>query len=183
MRIGMVGLGKMGGNMTARLLADGHEVVVHDLDEQLTREIGSAAGATPASSLEEILQTLQPPRVVWVMVPAGAPTETTLEQLAASMGDGDVLIDGGNTRYTDTIRRATHFAAGGIRLIDAGTSGGVHGRENGYCLMVGGERAPVSACEPIFRSLAMEGGYAHVGPAGAGHFTKMVHNGIEYRLL
>jgi 6-phosphogluconate dehydrogenase len=183
MRIGMVGLGKMGGNMTARLLERGHEVVVHDLDPELTERLGAAEGATPAASLAELMSALSPPRVVWIMVPAGPPTEGTLYEIASLGSRGDVLVDGGNTRYTDTLRRAAELADLGIQLVDAGTSGGVHGRRNGYCLMVGGEAEPVRLCEPIFRALAMEGGYAHVGRSGAGHFTKMVHNGIEYGLL
>ncbi|HKP76073.1 MAG TPA: decarboxylating 6-phosphogluconate dehydrogenase [Longimicrobiaceae bacterium] len=183
MRLGMVGLGKMGGNMVERLLGGGHEVVVFDLDAELTQKVGSAPGATPAGSLEEMVQTLAAPRVVWVMVPAGGPTEGTLAKLADAMQPGDVLIDGGNSNFNDSKRRAAELAKRGVHLIDAGTSGGVWGLKVGYCLMVGGPDEAVGPCEPIFRTLAPPDGYLHVGPSGAGHFVKMVHNGIEYGLL
>ena len=183
MRLGMVGLGKMGGNMAQRLTRGGHEIVVHDRDEAVTRTIAQAAGAEPAVSLDEIVAKLQAPRVVWVMVPAGGATEQVLQDLAARVQPGDVLIDGGNSNFKDTQRRAADLAGRGIRLVDAGTSGGVWGLENGYCLMVGGDVDAVGLCEPLFLTLAPEDGYAHVGPSGAGHFTKMVHNGIEYGLL
>jgi 6-phosphogluconate dehydrogenase len=183
MQLGMVGLGKMGGNMVTRLLQGGHEVVVFDLDPELTKRVGSAEGARAVGSLSGMVQALAAPRVVWVMVPAGDPTEQTLRSLAAEMSAGDVLIDGGNSNFNDSKRRAGELAANGIRLVDAGTSGGVWGLEVGYCLMVGGEAEPVAACEPAFRTLAPPDGYLHVGPSGAGHFTKMVHNGIEYGLL
>jgi 6-phosphogluconate dehydrogenase len=183
MQLGMVGLGKMGGNMVTRLLQGGHEVVVFDLDPELTRRVGSAEGARAVGSLSEMVGALGAPRVVWVMVPAGAPTEQTLLSLAAEMFPGDVLIDGGNSNFNDTRRRAAELAEKGIRLVDAGTSGGVWGLEVGYCLMVGGDPEPVAMCEPAFRTLAPPEGYLHVGPSGAGHFTKMVHNGIEYGLL
>jgi 6-phosphogluconate dehydrogenase len=183
MRLGMVGLGKMGGNMVGRLLERGHEVVVYDLDPELTREVGAGRGATPVSALEDLMAELRPPRVAWVMVPAGDPTEQTLRALARRAEPEDILIDGGNSRYTDTLRRALILAEQGVHLLDAGTSGGIWGREAGYCLMVGGDEGAVRHCEPIFHALAVEGGYARVGRAGAGHFTKMVHNGIEYGLL
>ena len=183
MRLGMVGLGKMGGNMVTRLLRGGHEVVVHDLDAGLTRRIGASPGATAVFSLEEMAGALEAPRVVWVMVPAGDPTEQTLRNLAGSLQPGDVLIDGGNSNFHDTKRRAAELAERGIRFVDAGTSGGVWGLEVGYCLMVGGPEDAVRHCEPVFRTLAPPDGYLHVGPSGAGHFTKMVHNGIEYGLL
>jgi 6-phosphogluconate dehydrogenase len=183
MQLGMVGLGKMGGKMSERLSRDGHQVVVHDLDEGLTRTIGQLPGAEPAHSLGAVLAALTPPRVVWVMVPAGAPTEQTLFALAEQASPGDILIDGGNSNWRDTKRRAEALGAHGIRMLDAGTSGGVWGLEVGYCLMVGGDVEAVRHCEPIFRSLAPEDGYLHVGPSAAGHFTKMVHNGIEYGLL
>ncbi len=183
MKLGMVGLGKMGGNMVTRLLQGGHEVVVFDLDPELTKRVGSAEGARAVGSLSEMVGALEGPRVVWVMVPAGAPTEQTLLSLAAEMFPGDVLIDGGNSNFNDTRRRAAELAGRGIRLVDAGTSGGVWGLEVGYCLMVGGDPEPVALCEPAFRTLAPPDGYLHVGPSGAGHFTKMVHNGIEYGLL
>jgi len=183
MRLGMVGLGKMGGNMVERLLGGGHEVVVYDLDAELTRKVGSAEGAGAVFSLEEMAQALQAPRVVWVMVPAGAPTESTLAKLAGQMQPGDVLIDGGNSNFHDSKRRAAELGARGIHFVDAGTSGGVWGLKVGYCLMVGGPPEGVAICEPAFRTLAPENGYLHVGPSGAGHYTKMVHNGIEYGLL
>jgi 6-phosphogluconate dehydrogenase len=179
----MVGLGKMGGNMTTRLLRGGHEVVVYDRDPAVTTEAGEAEGATPVGSLEELVSKLEAPRIVWVMVPAGDPTEQTLRALAGLVQPGDILIDGGNSRYTDTVRRGRELAERGIRLVDAGTSGGVWGLQVGYCLMVGGEEAAVRHCEPIFTTLAPPDGYLHVGRGGAGHFTKMVHNGIEYGLL
>jgi 6-phosphogluconate dehydrogenase len=183
MRLGMVGLGKMGGNMVTRLLRGGHEVVVYDLDPELTKKVGSAEGASAVGGLEEMVGALQAPRVVWVMVPAGGPTETTLQALATLMEEGDVLIDCGNSNFNDTKRRAAELAGRGIHLVDAGTSGGVWGLEVGYCLMVGGAADAVGLCEPVFRTLAPENGYLHVGASGAGHFTKMVHNGIEYGLL
>ncbi len=183
MQLGIVGLGKMGGNMAARLLEGGHEVVVFDLDAELTRRVGSAPGARAAESLSELVGALRPPRVVWVMVPAGGPTEQTLRSVAAEMYPGDVVVDGGNSNFHDTQRRAAELAEMEIHLVDAGTSGGVWGLKEGYCLMVGGAEGPVRHCEPVFRTLAQEGGYLHVGPSGAGHFTKMVHNGIEYGLL
>ena len=183
MRLGMVGLGKMGGNMVERLLGGGHEVVVFDLDPEVTKRVGAAEGATPVGSLEEMVGALAAPRVVWVMVPAGGPTEGTLAKLADAMQPGDVLIDGGNSNFNDSKRRAAELSARGLHLIDAGTSGGVWGLKVGYCLMVGGPDEAVGLCEPIFRTLAPPDGYLHVGPSGAGHFTKMVHNGIEYGLL
>ncbi len=183
MRLGMVGLGKMGGNMAERLLAKGHGVVVHDLDAALTAKVGGLPGAAGASSLAELVRALEAPRVVWVMVPAGDPTEATLRDLAGLLSPGDVLVDGGNSNFHDTGRRAGELAERGIALVDAGTSGGVWGKELGYCLMVGGEPQAVAKVEPAFLALAPEGGYGHVGPSGAGHFVKMVHNGIEYGML
>ncbi len=183
MRLGMVGLGKMGGNMVERLLRGGHEVVVFDLDAERVKAVGASPGASPAASLEDLVAQLPAPRVVWVMVPAGAPTEATLQQLAALVQPGDVLIDGGNSNFNDSKRRAASLSERGVRLLDAGTSGGVWGLQVGYCLMVGGEKEAAEHCEPIFRTLAPPDGYLHVGPPGAGHFVKMVHNGIEYGLL
>ena len=182
MRLGMVGLGKMGGNMVQRLIRGGHEVAVFDLNAEAVQKVVDA-GATPAGSPAELAGALQAPRVVWVMVPAGDPTEQTLRSLADAMAPGDVLIDGGNSNFHDSKRRAGELGARGIHFIDAGTSGGVWGLENGYCLMVGGPDEGVKICEPAFRTLAPENGYEHVGPSGAGHFTKMVHNGIEYGLM
>ena len=169
--------------MVTRLLGGGHEVVVFDRDPDVTAKAGSAQGATPVGSLEEMVQNLQAPRVVWVMVPAGAPTEDTLQKLAAAMQPGDVLIDGGNSNFHDSKRRAAELAQRGLHFVDAGTSGGIWGLQVGYCLMVGGPPEAVALCEPAFRTLAPQDGYLHVGPSGAGHFVKMVHNGIEYGLL
>ncbi|MEX2571545.1 MAG: decarboxylating 6-phosphogluconate dehydrogenase [Gemmatimonadota bacterium] len=183
MRIGMVGLGRMGGNMAARLLERGHEVVVYDVDPAATDRAARAEGATAVRSLGDMMTALPSPRTAWVMVPAGPPTDESIAALAEHAEAGDILIDGGNTRFSDTVRRGHELAERGIHLLDAGTSGGVWGRENGYCLMVGGAAAPVAHCEPIFRALTAEGGFAHVGASGAGHFTKMVHNGIEYGLM
>lgn len=183
MDLGMIGLGRMGGRMTERLVRAGHRVVVHDLDEEVTRGVASLEGAEAAVSLAEVVARLQPPRVVWVMVPAGEATERTLLTLADEMTSGDIVIDGGNSNWRDTKRRASLLAEREIAMLDAGTSGGVWGLEVGYCLMIGGEEAAYRRCEPIFRSLAPENGFLHVGPSAAGHFTKMVHNGIEYGLL
>jgi 6-phosphogluconate dehydrogenase len=180
MQLGMVG---MGGNMVQRLVGGGHRVVVHDLDPELTRRVASAEGVAAADSLERMMELLPSPRVVWVMVPAGEPTEVTLRGLADLAAPGDTLIDGGNSNFHDTRRRAAELGERDVRLVDAGTSGGVWGLANGYCLMVGGNREAVAACAPAFRTLAPEGGYAHVGRSGTGHYTKMIHNGIEYGLL
>jgi len=182
MKLGMVGLGRMGGNMTVRLLQHGHEVVAFDPSpEAIDRTI--QAGAAGASSLQDLVSRLEAPRVVWLMVPAGEITATTVRELGGLLSSGDVVVDGGNSFYKDSLRRAGQLEAAGIRFVDCGTSGGIWGLENGYCLMVGGDRSAVKLVEPAFLALAPEGGYAHVGPSGAGHFVKMVHNGIEYGLL
>ncbi len=183
MRLGMIGLGKMGGKMTERLARAGHSVEVFDLDPSLTKASARHESVTAHSTAGALVSALGAPRVVWVMVPAGPATEETLLALAAEMEPGDILIDGGNTLFRDTIRRAEHLAERGIALLDAGTSGGVWGLEAGYCLMVGGEAEVVARCEPIFAALAPPDGWAHVGGPGAGHFVKMVHNGIEYGLM
>ena len=169
----MVGLGKMGGNMAERLRQRGHEVVGYDV----------FSDATDVGSLEELVEALPSPRVVWVMVPAGGPTEDTITALAALLGDGDVIVEGGNSFWRDSVRRAELVAAAGIGYVDAGTSGGVWGLTEGYCLMVGGEPAHVATVQPVFDALAPEGGFVHTGQVGTGHFTKMVHNGIEYGLM
>lgn len=182
MEIGMIGLGRMGGNMTRRLLQGGHRVVVFDRSAEAVHA-AEAEGATAAGSLAELVQSLQPPRPVWMMVPAGAPVEATIAELSPLMSSGDVLIDGGNSNYKDTIRRAEALAPTGIRYVDAGTSGGIWGLTEGYCLMVGGEPEAYALIEPALTTLAPENGCLHVGPSGAGHFTKMVHNGIEYGML
>jgi 6-phosphogluconate dehydrogenase len=182
MQLGMVGLGKMGANMTLRLIQGGHEVVVFDVDpEAVSKSVEE--GAAASSSLQELAGKLEAPRAVWVMVPAGAITQQTIEQLGDILQEGDVIIDGGNSRYTDTLKRAEELSTKGIAFVDCGTSGGVWGLKEGYCLMVGGEDQTVQRLETIFTTLAPNNGYAHVGPAGAGHFVKMVHNGIEYSMM
>jgi 6-phosphogluconate dehydrogenase len=172
-KLGMVGLGKMGGNMVERLRAHGQEVVGFD----------AFSPASEVASLADLVAALPAPRVVWVMVPSGEPTESTVTELAERLAPGDVIVDGGNSNWQDSLRRSQAIAARGIGYVDAGTSGGVWGRDNGYCLMVGGSDADVAAVQPVFDALAPEGGFAHVGGAGTGHFTKMVHNGIEYGLM
>jgi 6-phosphogluconate dehydrogenase len=182
MQLAMIGLGKMGGNMTARLIRGGHSVVVYDHHaEHIAKYVG--LGAKAAGDLRDLTSKLAAPRIVWIMVPAGKPVDDTIDALLAGLEPGDIIIDGGNSNYKETRARAERLAAKQIHFIDAGTSGGVWGLENGYCLMVGGEPDPVKRCEPIFLSLAQQGGYMHVGPPGAGHYVKMVHNGIEYGLL
>ena len=182
MKLGMIGLGKMGANMVTRLLRDKHEVVAYDRSPDAVKA-AAGGGAIAASSLQDVVAKLQAPRIVWIMVPSGAPTDQTIDDLIAIMQSGDIIIDGGNTKWTDGLAAEKRCAAKGISLIDAGTSGGVWGLENGYCLMVGGDEKAVKICEPIFLTLAPKDGYAHVGPPGAGHFSKMVHNGIEYGML
>jgi 6-phosphogluconate dehydrogenase len=182
MKIAMVGLGKMGANMAQRLVEHGHEVVAFDLDAG-ARDATAAFGARPVATLAELAAALEPPRVAWVMVPAGAPTNATITSLAGLFAPGDVIIDGGNSNYKETAPLVGELAGRGIALVDAGTSGGIWGLKEGYCLMVGGTPEAVAVCEPAFLALAPEGGYAHVGPPGAGHFVKMVHNGIEYGLM
>jgi len=182
MKIAMVGLGKMGANMAQRLIEHGHQVVAFDLSEE-ARSATAAFGAQPVATLEGLAAALDPPRVAWVMVPAGAPTNSTITTLAGLFASGDVIIDGGNSNYKETAPLVGELAAQGIALVDAGTSGGIWGLKEGYCLMVGGTKEAVAACEPAFLALAPEGGYAHVGPPGAGHFVKMIHNGIEYGLM
>jgi 6-phosphogluconate dehydrogenase len=182
MRIGFVGLGRMGANMVRRLLRDGHEVVAYNRTPEKTKEI-AGEGATPAFSIAELVDKLEKPRAVWIMVPAGDATEAQIEELLEHLEAGDTIIDGGNTNFHDDQRRQGDLAAKGINYVDAGTSGGIWGLQVGYCLMVGGEKEAVEPLEPIFTSLAPEGGYLHVGGPGAGHYVKMVHNGIEYGLM
>ncbi|MGZ3547487.1 MAG: phosphogluconate dehydrogenase (NAD(+)-dependent, decarboxylating) [Vulcanimicrobiaceae bacterium] len=183
MQLGMVGLGKMGGNMTTRLLQGGHDVVAFDRTPSVVQTC-VAVGATGAGSIEELVAKLtESPKVVWIMVPAGKPTDDMIDALLQLMRSGDIIIDGGNTNYKEGLAAYERCKAKGVSLIDAGTSGGVWGLKEGYCLMVGGDEGAVKHCEPIFRTLAPENGYAHVGPAGAGHFSKMVHNGVEYGLM
>jgi 6-phosphogluconate dehydrogenase len=180
--LGLVGLGRMGAGMARRLIRSGHTVVVHDARtdaiDALVRE-----GARGAYRLADLLAALAPPRVVWLMLPAGSPVDDTLATLAPLASPGDIVVDGGNSFYQDTQRRAAALAERGLRFVDCGTSGGVWGAEAGYCLMLGGADDDVRRIEPALRALAAVGGYAHVGPSGAGHFAKMVHNGIEYGLL
>ena len=184
MELGMVGLGRMGGNMTQRLLNGGHSVVAFDPDFEARRSVVNA-GATGATSIEELVSVLNPPRAVWVMVPAGEVTDTTINALSEALSKGDTIIDGGNSNYKETIRRAATVLEYGITMLDAGTSGGIWGLTEGYSLMVGGDADAYARLEPVFRTLAPgEGiGYGHVGPSGAGHFVKMVHNGIEYGMM
>jgi 6-phosphogluconate dehydrogenase len=182
MKIGMIGLGKMGANMSERLLKGGHEVVAFDLN-QGARDAVAAKGAVPAATLAEFVSQLSRPRAAWVMVPAGAATNSTIDELAQHFESGDVIVDGGNSNYKEAIEIAARLAEKGIGFIDAGTSGGVWGLTEGYCLMVGGTKEAVAVVEPAFLTLAPKDGYSHVGPVGAGHFVKMVHNGIEYGLM
>jgi 6-phosphogluconate dehydrogenase len=200
MQIAMIGLGRMGANIARRLMRGGHEIVAYDRDQK-TVEALAGEGATAATSLEDVATKLSSPRIFWIMLPAGAPTEQTVDTLVELASPGDIIIDGGNTFYKDDIRRAKSCKLGALHYVDVGTSGGVWGLERGYCMMIGGEKAIVDHLDPIFASLAPgigattptvgrkatdtrpERGYIHAGPAGAGHFVKMVHNGIEYGLM
>ena len=178
----MVGLGRMGANMTRRLVDAGHEVVAHDRDLTLVAKAADE-GALGAASLDDVVAKLVPPRAVWLMVPAGAPTRSAIDGVAELLDEGDTIVDGGNSNYKEAQARSARLAERGIAFVDAGVSGGVWGLKNGYCLMVGGDRDAVRRLEPVFVDLAPPDGYAHVGPSGAGHYTKMIHNGIEYGLL
>lgn len=201
MQIGIVGLGRMGGNIAKRLMRAGHDCAVYDIDAAARAALGEA-GARPAETLEALVDSLtESPRAIWVMLPAGKVTEGTLAHLASCLAPGDILIDGGNSYYKDDVRRAAEFARIGVRYVDVGTSGGVWGLERGFCLMIGGDTEAVDHLDPIFAALApgrgeievtpgrehldprAEFGYIHAGPAGAGHFVKMVHNGIEYGMM
>ena len=182
MQLAMIGLGRMGGNMVERLMNGGHDLVVYDRTAAVAQRYADR-GATAVGDLAGVARRLSGPRVIWIMVPAGAPVDETIDALLPSLGAGDVLIDGGNSNFHDTQRRGRRLAEVGVDLLDAGTSGGVWGLKNGYCLMVGGSGAAFARCEPIFRTLAPPDGYAHVGPGGAGHYVKMIHNGIEYGML
>jgi 6-phosphogluconate dehydrogenase len=182
MQLGFVGLGKMGLNMVTRLTRGGHVVAAYDRSGEAVQRV-VAAGAKGVESLGALVAALTPPRAVWVMVPAGAPTESTVESLGALLSPDDVVIDGGNTNFRDDVRRAEMLQAKGIHYIDAGTSGGIWGLAEGYCLMVGGEEAVCKRLEPVFLTLAPENGYLRVGEHGAGHYVKMIHNGIEYGLM
>ena len=182
MQLAMIGLGRMGGNMVERLQRGGHSMVVFDRSADAVKGY-VAKGATGAKDLAELCAKLKAPRVIWIMVPAGAPVDDTIAELLPHLSVGDVIIDGGNSNFNDSIRRGAALATKQIEFIDSGTSGGIWGLENGYCLMVGGTKKAVSYCEPIFKTLAPPDGFAHVGPVGAGHYVKMIHNGIEYGLL
>jgi 6-phosphogluconate dehydrogenase len=200
MQLGMIGLGRMGGNMVRRLMRGGHECFVFDLNAESVKQLESE-GATGARTIEDLVEKLRKPRAIWVMVPAGAPAEKTIDTLSKFMSGGDIIIDGGNSYFKDDVRRAKALDEKGIHYVDVGTSGGIWGAERGYCLMVGGEKEVFDHLEPIFKTLApgrgdiprtpgrenapsaAEEGYIYCGPAGAGHFVKMVHNGIEYGLM
>jgi 6-phosphogluconate dehydrogenase len=182
MELGFVGLGRMGGNMVTRLARGGHRIVAWDpAADAATRAKDN--GAEVASSLAELPRALKPPRAVWVMVPAGEATESTIQTLAATLERGDTIVDGGNTKWKDDIRRGRELATRGLQYVDAGTSGGIWGLQNGYCLMVGGEKAAVDRLAPVLTTLAPPDGWLHVGGIGAGHYVKMIHNGIEYAMM
>ena len=184
MEIGMIGLGRMGSNMAQRLLLAGHRVVAYDQSADALADSRSHGAAT-AASLQDLIAALDPPRAVWVMVPAGQPTQDTIEQLSTLLSPGDVVLDGGNANYKDSMRRGKELAACGIEFLDVGVSGGVWGLSGGYSLMVGGNEEVFLRLEPIFQALAPSSttGYSRMGPSGAGHFVKMVHNGVEYGLM
>ena len=182
MQLAMIGLGRMGGNMVQRLLQGGHQVVVYDRSADAAKP-HVAMGASAAKDLADLSARLAPPRVVWIMVPAGAPVESTIDQLLPALAKGDVIIDGGNSNFKDSIRRAAKVKEHGLEFIDSGTSGGIWGLKVGFCLMIGASPEAFQRCEPIFQTLAPPDGYARVGPPGAGHYVKMIHNGIEYGLL
>ncbi|CUS33009.1 phosphogluconate dehydrogenase (NAD(+)-dependent, decarboxylating) [Candidatus Nitrospira nitrificans] len=182
MELGFIGLGKMGMNMVTRLRRDQHRVVVYDRSNDLIKQAENQ-GCIGSSSLADLVGKLSAPRAVWVMVPSGAPTEETIQTVAALLRPDDTIVDGGNTKFHDDVRRAAELKKKGIHYVDAGTSGGIWGLKVGYCLMVGGEDTAVKRLEPVFKTLAPENGWAHVGAAGAGHYVKMVHNGIEYSMM
>jgi 6-phosphogluconate dehydrogenase len=184
MQIGMIGLGKMGGNMNLRLLRGGHATVVYNRSPEPVRQ-AAEAGATPSGSLAELVGALAAPRAVWIMVPAGDPTEVVIDELLTLLSPDDIIIDGGNSNYKDSIRRAGKCAAKSVHFVDVGTSGGIWGLSEGYSLMIGGEPTPVERLRPIFETLAPapDRGWGHMGPSGSGHFVKMVHNGIEYGMM
>ncbi|HEY3133974.1 MAG TPA: decarboxylating 6-phosphogluconate dehydrogenase [Gemmatimonadaceae bacterium] len=178
----MIGLGRMGGNMTERLMKGGHEVVAFDRTRDVVDKY-VLHGATPAYTITDVPPKLKPPRIVWIMVPAGKPVDETIAMLLPGMAKGDVIIDGGNSNFRDSMRRAADLQGKGIHFVDSGTSGGIWGLANGYCLMIGASSEAFKLCEPIFKTLAPPDGYAHMGPPGSGHYVKMIHNGIEYGAL
>ena len=182
MQIGIVGLGRMGANIARRLMRHGHETVVHDLDASAVAAL-ARDGARPADDIESLVERIGRPRAVWLMLPAGEATEKALGDVASQLDADDVIIDGGNTFWKDDLRRAVMLSRLGVHYVDVGTSGGVWGLERGYCLMVGGEKGVVQRLMPVFDALAMKRGFVHAGRTGAGHFAKMVHNGIEYGVM
>jgi len=182
MELGMIGLGRMGANMTERLVLGGHQVITYDRSAEAIQRVVDK-GATGAVSLADFVKKLSLPRAIWLMVPSGDPVDQTMDQLLPNLTKGDIIVDGGNSNYKDSIRRAEKMKAHGMHFIDAGTSGGIWGLQNGYCLMVGGDKEIVGRLEPIFLTLAPKDGYLHAGPNGAGHFVKMIHNGIEYGMM
>ena len=185
MRLAMTGLGRMGGNMARRLRRAGFEVVGMDRDPSIAKSLEKETGVIAATSIGEVIAELQAPRIVWLMLPSGEPTEQMIKELTPLLEPGDIVIDGGNSFYRDSVRRGQQLAEHDIRFADAGTSGGVWGLDNGYCMMVGADDATFKVIEPIIKALAPgeDKGWAHVGPVGAGHYTKMVHNGIEYGMM
>jgi len=182
MELGMIGLGRMGANMTERLVLGGHRIISYDRSSEAIQRVVDK-GAVGSRSLADFVQQLSQPRAAWLMVPSGDPVDQTIEQLLPQLAKGDVIIDGGNSYYKDSIRRAEKLKQQGIYFVDAGTSGGIWGLRVGYCMMLGGEKQVVERLDPIFKTLAPKDGYLHVGPSGAGHFVKMIHNGIEYGML
>ena len=182
MELGFIGLGKMGMNMVTRLRHDQHRVVVYDRSKELIKQ-AEGQGCVGSSSLSDLVSHLAAPRAVWIMVPSGVPTEETVHAVASLLQPGDIIVDGGNTRFQDDVRRAAELKKKGVLYVDAGTSGGIWGLKVGYCLMVGGDDAAVRRLAPVFKTLAPEHGWAHVGAVGAGHYVKMVHNGIEYSMM
>ena len=184
MQLGLIGLGKMGGNMADRLKLAGHQVVGFDFDAEAVARL-TAAGNVGVNSIEALVQNLKPRRAIWIMVPQGKPVDETIAKLEPLLNPGDILIDGGNSMYKDSMRRSKEVTAKGFQFVDVGTSGGVWGLKEGYSMMIGGDKEPVDSLRPIFEALAPapDKGWGHVGPAGAGHFVKMVHNGIEYGLM
>ena len=182
MELGMIGLGRMGANMAERLVLAGHRIISYDRSPEAIQRVVDK-GAVGSRSLADFVQQLSQPRAAWLMVPSGDPVDQTIEQLLPQLAKGDVIIDGGNSYYKDSIRRAEKLKQQGIYFVDAGTSGGIWGLKVGYCMMLGGEKQVVERLDPIFKTLAPKDGYLHVGPNGAGHFVKMIHNGIEYGML
>ena len=182
MELGMIGLGRMGANMTERLVLGGHRVISYDRNPEAIQRVVDK-GALGAHSLADFVQQLSSPRAIWLMVPSGDPVDTTIAQLLPNLSEGDVLLDGGNSNYHDSLRRAEKLKVLGIHFIDVGTSGGIWGLTVGYCMMIGGDPEAVERLTPIFKTLAPQDGFLHVGPTGAGHFAKMIHNGVEYGML